>query len=137
MPPKKKKPTEIVADPANDRRQRRRFTKEEKLRIVREADACTERGEVGALLRREGLYSSHLVAWRRQLREHGEEGLAPKPAGRKPVRDERDQKIKELERRTAKLEKELLLAQKLIELQKKAHEILGIALPGIEDDGKS
>jgi transposase-like protein len=126
-----------VADPSNDRRRRRRFSKEEKLRIVREADACAKRGGVAALLRREGLYSSHLTSWRQQLRDHGEEGLAPKPVGRKPTRDDRDRAIEKLERRTAKLEKELLIARKVIELQVKAHEVLGVALPRIEDDGES
>jgi transposase len=136
-PPTKRKTTEVVADPSNDRRQRRRYTKDEKLRILREADECSERGELAALLRREGIYSSHLTAWRQQLRAHGEEGLAPKPVGRKPTRDERDRTIDKLERRTAKLEKELLIARKVIELQVKAHEVLGIALPRIEDDGAS
>jgi transposase-like protein len=126
-----------VADPSNDKRQRRRFSKEEKLRIVREADACTERGGVAALLRREGIYSSHLTAWRQQLRAHGEEGLSPKPVGRKPSHDDRDRAIAKLERQTAKLEKELLIARKVIELQVKAHEVLGLALPRIEDDGES
>lgn len=135
-PPTKRRTTEVVADPSNDRRQRRRFSKEEKLRIVREADACTERGGVAALLRREGIYSSHLTAWRHQLRAHGEEGLAAKPVGRKPTRDERDRAIERLERRAAKLEKELLISQKVIELQVKAHEILGVALPRVEDDGE-
>jgi transposase len=136
-PPTKRRPTEVVADPSNDRRQRRRFSKEEKVRILREADACTERGELGALLRREGIYSSHLTAWRQQFRAHGEEGLVPKPVGRKPTRDEKDRQIGKLERDKAKLERKLLIAQKVIELQVKAHEVLGIALPRIEDDGES
>lgn len=135
-PPTKPRTTEIVADPSNDRRQRRRFSKEEKLRIVREAEACTERGQLAALLRREGIYSSHLTSWRQQLKAHGEAGLAPKPVGRKRTRDERDREIEKLERQKAKLEKELLIAQKVIELQVKTHEILGIALPRIEGDGK-
>jgi transposase-like protein len=126
-----------VADPLNDRRQRRRFSKEEKLRILREADACTERGETAALLRREGIYSSHLTSWRHQLRAHGEEGLTPKRVGRKPLRDEKDHRIGKLERDKARLERELLIARKVIELQVKAHEVLGVALPRIEDNGES
>jgi transposase-like protein len=136
-PPTERKPTEVVADASNDRRQRRRFSKEHKLRILDEADACTERGQLAALLRREGIYSSHLTQWRQQLRAHGEAGLEPKPVGRKPSRDEKDRRIDELERKQAKLERELLIARKVIELQGKAHEILGAALPRIEDDEES
>ena len=135
-PPSPRRPTEVVPEPRNDRHQRRRFSKEEKLRIVREAEAC-ERGEVAALLRREGIYSSHLTMWRQQLRAHGEEGLEEKRPGRKPTRDEKDKRIGKLERKAARLERELLIARKLIELQGKAHEILGVALPRVEDDEES
>jgi transposase-like protein len=128
--------TEVVAAPANDRRQRRRFSTEQKLRILAEADACTGRGEVAALLRKEGIYSSHLSDWRRLLRAHGEAGLDAKAPGRKPVRDDRDRAYEKLEREKAKLERELLIARKLIELAGKAHEILGVALPSLEDGEK-
>lgn len=127
-------PTEIVASEENDRRQRRRFTPEYKRRILAEADRCAERGEVGSLLRKEGLYSSHLTDWRKQLRTHGEAGLVAKSPGRKPTRDERDRHIDALEREKAKLERELLVARKLIELAGKAHEILGVALPSLDND---
>jgi transposase len=126
--------TEVIAEPRFDRRQRRRFPAEEKLRILREAEACTERGELTALLRREGLYSSHLTQWRVQFERQGLEGLAPKKAGRKPTLDAKDRKIAELERRNTKLTKRLDLAEKVIDLQRKAHEILGVALPRIEED---
>lgn len=126
--------TEIVASQENDRRQRRRFSTDYKLRMLAEADRCAGRGEVAALLRREGLYSSHLSEWRKQLRTHGEVGLEPKPVGRKPTRDERDRHIDTLEREKAKLERELLVARKLIELAGKAHEILGVALPSLDND---
>jgi transposase-like protein len=129
-------PTEVVADPANDRRHRRRFSREEKLRILAEADRCKDRGEVGALLRKEGLYSSHLSMWRQQLRAHGQAGLDGKQSGRKPVHDDRDRKLAQLERDKAKLERELALARKVIELAGKAHEILGVALPSLENDEK-
>jgi len=84
----------VVAKP-----QRRSYTAEYKRRILQEADACTTPGAVGALLRREGLYSSHLVEWR-QARARGElAALAPKQRGRKPTPvDPRDRKIAELER---------------------------------------
>lgn len=107
---------------------RRTFTAAEKLRIVREADACTERGEVEALLRREGLYSSHLAAWRKALRLHGEKGVATRAPGRKPTRDARDERIARLERDNARLEKELSRAKSIVELQKKISEVLGIDL---------
>src|SRR5215204_5195438 len=81
---------------------RRTFTAAEKLRIVRAADACTERGEVEARLRREGVYSSHLAAWRKALRLYGETGLAERAPGRKPTRDDRDERIVRLEREKAR-----------------------------------
>ena len=126
--------TEVVALAENDRRQRRRFTREQKVAILKEVDASTGRGEVSALLRREGLYSSHLAQWRQQLQAHGERGLEPQKPGPKMRRDERDLEIEKLERKTARLEHDLLVARKLIELAGKAHEILGVALPSIEDD---
>ena len=132
--PTKKPNTEVVALAENDRRQRRRFTREQKAAIVKEADASTGRGEVAALLRREGLYSSHLTQWRQQLKAHGERGLEPRKPGPKVRRDERDREIERLERKTARLEHELLVARKLIELAGKAHEILGVALPSLESD---
>ena len=135
-PPTASAPTEVVADPDNDRRHRRRFSREEKLRILAEAARCNGRGEVAALLRKESLYSSHLTMWRQQLRTHGEAGLDAKQVGRKPVRDERDRKVEQLERDKAKLQRELALARKVIELAGKAHEILGVALPSLENDEK-
>jgi transposase len=131
--PKSETDTEVVPIPQNDRRQRRRFTPEEKVRIVRDADACTERGQLGELLRREGIYSSLLTNWRAQLRREGETGFATKKPGPKPLKDAKDRQIEKLEKDKAKLEKQLRISKKLIELQIKAHEILGIALPRIED----
>lgn len=128
--------TEVVADPANDRRHRRRFSGEYKLRILGQVDACKGRGEVAALLRKEGLYSSHLSEWRKQQRAHGDAGLDSKAPGRKPAGDERDRAYEKLEREKAKLERELLIARKLIELAGKAHEILGVALPSLQDGEK-
>jgi transposase-like protein len=128
--------TEVVADPTNDRRQRRRFSGEYKRRVLAEAAACRGRGEVAALLRKESLYSSHLTDWRKQLGAHGDAGLDAKTSGRKPTRDERDRVIERLEREKAKLEREMLVARKLIELAGKAHEILGVALPSLEDGEK-
>ena len=116
---------EVVAPPAK----RRSFSPAEKLRILRQADACSERGEVEALLRREGIYSSHLSAWRKALGRYGSDGLSARKPGRKPKRDAKDLRIEVLEKKSARLERELSLARKLIELQKKVSEILGIQLP--------
>ncbi|MDM8005906.1 MAG: transposase [Phycisphaerae bacterium] len=132
-PASKKRPaTEVVAEPENDRRRRRRFSAEDKRRILAEADAC-ERGELASLLRREGIYSSHLTQWRAAREAEGLSGLEPRKAGRKPRRDDKDRAIERLEREKAKLERELKVARSLIELQIKAHEILGVALPRVED----
>ena len=114
---------------------RRRFTAAEKLRVLRLVDACTEPGEVGALLRREGLYSSHLANWR-GARASGElDGLTPKKRGRKAVvADARDKEISELKRALAKTEARARHAEALVELQKKVADLLGIQLP--REDGK-
>ena len=133
MPKPAKGPTEVVPAPQNDRRQRRKFTAEQKLRILREADQCATRGEIGELLRREGIYSSHLSLWRAQRDRLGVAGLDGQRRGPKPKRNDKDKLIERLEREKAKLEKQLRIANGLIDLQKKAHEILGIALPRIED----
>jgi len=117
--------TEVVAMP-----KRRRFSAEEKLRILKEADACTQPGEQGALLRREGLYSSHLTEWRR-ARERGElDALAPKKRGRKPAAvNPLERKVTELSRALEKAEARAKRAEALVELQKKISELLGIPLP--------
>jgi transposase len=94
---------------------RRTFTAAYKLRIVREADACERPGEVGALLRREGLYSSHLTAWRKQ-RDQGALQALSKPRGR-PKPDPRDAQIERLLRRSERAEAELATARKVIEVQ--------------------
>ena len=104
---------------------RRRFTGEYKRQIVREADGCKTPGAVGALLRREGLYSSHLTVWR-AARERGELAGAPKKRGPAPqVADPRDKKIVELERETARWRKRAERAEALVEVQKKVAALLG------------
>jgi transposase-like protein len=112
--------TEVTA-----KAQRRRFTAAEKLRVLREADRCTKPGELSALLRREGLYSSHLSSWRVARRNGELAGLTPRARGpkAKPV-DPRDKKIAELERQTRRLQARLERAEGLIELQKKVAAIL-------------
>ena len=138
MPKPRSKKTEVVAAAEHDRRQRRRFTPDERERSLREADACTERGELGKLLRREGIYSSHLSNWRAAREREGLAGLQDKRPGPKPAKDAKDRQIEQLEKQNAKLQKELRISRALIELQEKAHEVLGIALPRMEDaDGAS
>ena len=110
--------------------QRRRFTAEYKRKVLQEADGCTKTGEIAALLRREGLYSSHLTAWRRQ-REAGElSGLAAKRRGPKARRvDERDRRIVQLERELARQTARPEKAEAIVEVQKKVGELLGVAMP--------
>jgi transposase-like protein len=94
---------------------RRRFTAEYKLEILERAEACTRPGEIGELLRREGLYTSHLTAWRKQRKNGALKELA-KPRGRKPA-DRRDREISELRARAERAEAELGKAKKVIEIQ--------------------
>jgi transposase len=106
-----------------ERATRRRFTAEYKLAVLREADGCTQPGEVGALLRREGLYSSHLATWRKQ-RDAGSIKALSRPRGRKPA-DGRDAQIAALERRAERAEAELRKARKVIEVQGNVSALLG------------
>jgi transposase len=104
--------------------QRRQFSAEYKRRLLQEADACTQRGEVGALLRREGLYSSHLNTWRQQ-RARGElQGLTPAKRGRKA--DPQAAENARLQRETARLKAQLARAELIIEVQKKVSQLLGL-----------
>ena len=120
----------------SEKASRRRFSAEYKRKILKEADSCTREGEIGALLRREGLYSSHLSVWR-AARKRGEiAGLAPKKRGPKVAPpDPRDRKIAELERETRRWKARAVRAEALVDLQKKVSAIMGIALP--ESDGKT
>lgn len=109
--------------------ERRRFTAEYKLKVLREADSCKQSGEIGALLRREGLYWSNLITWRKQ-RERGElAGLSARKRG--PKRREKnplEETVRELERDNARLKRRAERAEGIVELQKKVSEILGIEL---------
>ena len=106
-----------------EKRPRRTFSAAEKLQIVREYDAC-KRGERGALLRRYGIYSSSLLAWRQQLQRRGIQGLEAQKPGRKSERDEKDTRIAELEKKLAQAEKKLSVAKSVIEFQKKVSAML-------------
>jgi transposase-like protein len=110
------------------RARRRTFTAEYKVRILRQADACARPGELGALLRREGLYSSHLVTWRRDRERGALKALAPRKRGPKGPSPEA-KRVAELERENRRLREELRRAQLINEAQKKLHELLGIPLP--------
>ena len=109
---------------------RRRFTAEYKRKILREADACTAPGAIGALLRREGLYSSNLTTWREQ-RERGElAGLTPKKRGPAPKpTNPLAAKVAALERAVRREKARADRAEALVDLQKKVAELLGIAQP--------
>ena len=131
-------PTEAVAlSPRQEvevlaKAERRRFTVEYKRRILQEADACTRPGELGALLRREGLYSSHLASWR-AARARGEfKGLSAKKRGPKarPVPAYAEAKrILVLEREVRRLRARAERAEALVELQKRVAALLGNDLP--------
>lgn len=116
--------TEVTA-----KARRRQFTAEYKRRVLAEADACTKAGEIGALLRREGLYSSHLVEWRRSRDRGALAGLAPKKRGPgTKVPHPLERKVVELERQIKRLTWRAERAEGLVEVQKKVAELLGIQL---------
>jgi len=120
---------EVVAKPT-----RRQFSAQYRLRILEEAERCREPGEVGRLLRREGLYSSHLTAWRKARRKGSLQGLSSKKRGAKPaMRNPLDARVRELEATVARLEKELHTAHTILEVQGKVAGLLGFSL----NDGKN
>ena len=118
--------SEIPDPEVAERPKRRRFTADYKLRILREADACKGDGDIGALLRREGLYSSLLAIWRRQRDAIAREGLKARKRGRKAKQI--DPRVKELERENTRLRRRLKKAETILDIQKKASELLGISL---------
>jgi len=117
---------------------RRRFTVQYKMKILAEADACTETGQLGELLRREGLYSSHLSTWRRQRDEGALAGLTPKRRGRKtkpknPLAEDNER----LRRENERLKDRLRQAERIIDVQKKVSEMLHAPLKSYESDGNA
>ena len=123
--------TEVPSKP-----QRRRFTAAYKKKILAEVAACTGRGEVGALLRREGIYSSHIAAWRTALERSDTASLEPKRRGPKPNPSRAAEKeAEQLRRQVARLERKLEQAQGIIEIQKKVAALLGNPIP--DDNGSS
>lgn len=123
-----------VPDPAVEAKpQRRRFTAEYKLRILREVERAKEPGVIGAILRREGLYSSHLVTWRRERDRVARAGLAARKRG--PTAMPKDPRVTQLEREIARLRRRNQQVETLLEIQKKASELLGIPLNAHDSDG--
>lgn len=120
---------EVTARP-----KRRRFSVAYKARIVRAAEACTVSGEVGALLRREGLYSSQLSRWRQAMREGALAGVAKKRGRKKDPDTELRQRLRNLERENLNLKRQLERAETVIEVQKKLSEMLGIPLETDNDE---
>jgi transposase-like protein len=113
---------------------RRKFSAAYRLRILEEADRCQNPGEVGQLLRREGLYSSHLSSWRKARREGSLAALSPKKRGAKPkARNPLEPKVRQLEAKVARLERELEKAHTILDVQEKVAGLLGFSLESGKD----
>ena len=126
----------VMPDPeVPERPRRRRFTAAYKLAILREIDAVTEPGDIGTVLRREGLYSSHLVDWRRARDRGALEALA-RPVGR-PKPDPLTKEVDRLERENTRLTSRLATAERIIEIQSKVSALLGIPLAQPSEDDES
>ncbi len=113
--------------------QRRQFSADYKKRVLAEADSAHESGAIGALLRREGLYSSHLTHWRQQR----DLGLAPHRRGPKPKQDPLSEEVRKLKQQNGHLTQRLARAELIIDVQKKVSLLLGIPLAAVEDDGSN
>jgi transposase-like protein len=122
--------TEVQATP-----RRRQFSASYKLSILEKADRCTDAGAIGALLRREGLYSSHLSTWRAARREGSLTRLSRK-RGPKSKKSPETKEVERLRKENARLRRELEKAQKVIEVQKKLSELMGIDLEDPESEEK-
>jgi len=123
---------EVVADA-----RRRTFTAEYKLRILVEADAAAAQpGAIGALQRREGLYSSHLVTWRRERQAGMLKGLTPHRRGPKSKRNPQEEEMQKLRRENQRLTEELRKAEIIIDVQKKVGALLGWPLPKADPEEK-
>ena len=124
-------PTEVSSKP----KRRRTFTAEFKRRILEEAASCDRPGQLGALLRREGLYSSHLQQWRRERDAGALSALEPKKRGPKAqATSAASDKLRAMEREVARLKAENAKLQLICEVQKKVSQLLGVTLPTVPDD---
>lgn len=128
--------TEASETEVSAKAKRRTFTKEYKLRILEKADRCVGSGEVGKLLRQEGLYSSHLTQWRK-LRQHGTLKALGGRRGPKMQKTAEQLEIERLHREVERLRKRLGHAEKIIDVQKKLSEVLGIQLEEHDDANES
>ena len=134
-PKPEESPNRIPPDPEVEAKpQRRRFTAAYKARIVQETEACTETGQIGALLRREGLYSSQLTEWRKRYRHGALTALRDDQRGRKKTQAA-ERENERLRNQVAQLEHRLRQAEAIIEVQKKISAIWGIAPQSREKDG--
>jgi len=115
--------TQVTPEPSLEKRTRRQFKPEYKLRIIAEADAC-EYGQLGALLRREKLYSSQLSEWRREFAENGVAGLSKSAPGPAASRTPEQRRIDQLEKENNRLNRKLEIANDCLDLQKKALSML-------------
>ena len=115
--------TQITPDPALEKRTRRKFTVEYKLRIITEANAC-KHGELGALLRKEKLYSNQLADWRREFTENGVAGLSKSAPGPVASKTPEQRRIEQLEKENTRLSRQLEIANDCLDLQKKALSML-------------
>lgn len=111
-----------------EKKARRKFTAQYKLRILKEADACAIAGQLGKLLRREGLYSSNLTTWRKQRDQGLLDVMSPKKRGRKKLaKNPLAQEVARLQRENERLRKKLKKAEIIIDVQKKISQVLGIS----------
>ncbi len=115
--------TQVTPEPALEKRTRRQFKTEYKLRIIAEANAC-QHGELGALLRREKLYHSQLSEWRREFAENGVAGLSKSAPGPAASRTPEQRRIEQLEKENHRLNRKLEIANDCLDLQKKALSML-------------
>jgi len=120
---------EVAARP-----KRRRFSATYKARVVEEAEGCTEPGDIGALLRREGLYSSHLAEWRKLYRTGALQALRDDRRGRKPTKHPLEDEVARLRKQNERLSGRLEQAEAIIEIQKKVAAMLGIPLNSVESE---
>ena len=124
------RPDLVIADPeVPEKARRRQFSAAYKLRVLKDADACDQPGQVGELLRREGLYSSHLTLWRKQREEGSLRSLTPRTRGRRPrATNPLAKRVIDLERDNDRLRNRLRQAELIIDVQKKVSQILGVTL---------